>query len=384
MIFHICKKEVWAKEKDNIYFGEEEIRRYGFIRSSTEEGLKKILDRFTDPKDHIILSIDEGPIRDRIVYEEKDEEKLYPHFYEKIPASSTVKAEALNVFLFFKSKEKKIVLTDIDGTVCDYESRIAMSTKEALRKARENGHLVYMVTGRSKAENRQEIWDLGFDGMIGGNGAYIEDHGEVVFHKHLSYEECRHIVDWCEERGLGLYEESNNGLFGSKRFYEGDGAAALRSYMKGKGEDEEDKTDEEVLSILHGLVRSEDLYRNDVNKISFVLHSYEDLLAAKEEFKDLKVGSWGGKDQEALFGDVGIPTSNKADAIGLLLDHLKTNRKNTLALGDADVDIPMLQYCGIGVAMGSGSEGIKDVADYVTDDVDKDGYYKAFEHFRLI
>ena len=40
-----------------------------------------------------------------------------------------------------------------------------------------------MCTGRSKAENPQEIWDIGFEGMIGGNGCYVESDGEVVMHQ---------------------------------------------------------------------------------------------------------------------------------------------------------------------------------------------------------
>ena len=53
-----------------------------------------------------------------------------------------------------------IVFTDIDGTLYDYEGRMPESTREALRKLKENGHLVYFVTGRSKAEKKRNfgIW----------------------------------------------------------------------------------------------------------------------------------------------------------------------------------------------------------------------------------
>ena len=44
----------------------------------------------------------------------------------------------------------------------------------------------------------------------------------------------------------------------------------------------------------------------------------------------------------------------------------------------------MLEYCAVGVAMGSGGREIKKIADYVTDDVDKGGLYKGFEHLGLI
>ena len=44
----------------------------------------------------------------------------------------------------------------------------------------------------------------------------------------------------------------------------------------------------------------------------------------------------------------------------------------------------MLEYCGYGVAMGSGGEEIKAMADYVTGDVDKNGLYDAFEKLGLL
>ena len=44
----------------------------------------------------------------------------------------------------------------------------------------------------------------------------------------------------------------------------------------------------------------------------------------------------------------------------------------------------MLEKCAVGVAVGSGGEEIKAMADYVTDAVDEDGLYNAFRHFRLI
>lgn len=65
-----------------------------------------------------------------------------------------------------------------------------------------------MCTGRSKAENPQEIWDIGFDGMIGGNGCYVESDGEVVMHQLITVDQCRHIADWLHGRGLEFYLES--------------------------------------------------------------------------------------------------------------------------------------------------------------------------------
>ena len=101
-------------------------------------------------------------------------------------------------------------------------------------------------------------------------------------------------------------------------------------------------------------------------------------------FSDLKAGTWGGKGEIALFGDLGVLAVDKAVAIDRLLGAIHAKREDTIAFGDAKVDIPMFEYCAIGVAMGSGGEEAKAAADYDTDAVDRDGLYHAFRHFHLI
>lgn len=92
----------------------------------------------------------------------------------------------------------KIIFLDVDGTITDYENNVPPSAVRAIRLARARGHRVYMCTGRSKAENPPEIWAIGFDGMIGGNGSYVEDAGEVVMHQLITLDQCKRIVDWLQ------------------------------------------------------------------------------------------------------------------------------------------------------------------------------------------
>ena len=73
----------------------------------------------------------------------------------------------------------KILFIDVDGTLVDYDNNIPQSAVEAIKIARNNGHKVYICTGRSKSEVYQELWDIGLDGMIGGNGSYVEDNNNV-------------------------------------------------------------------------------------------------------------------------------------------------------------------------------------------------------------
>ncbi|MER2062826.1 MAG: Cof-type HAD-IIB family hydrolase [Aerococcus urinaeequi] len=275
----------------------------------------------------------------------------------------------------------KYIFLDVDGTLVSYENVLPESAVEAIHQAQANGHKVFTVTGRSKAEMYKEILDIGFDGYVGGNGNYIELADEVIYHKHLTGEETRKIVDWLLDRNLEFYLESNSGLYGSKNFRERS-PQTVQSYVAYKGKD--NAQDASVESIFPEMFFDQDLYRDDINKISFVLESYQDYLAAKEAFKDYQVGTWGGRGEHALFGDVALANITKETAIQDLLANENVDPKDTFAFGDAKIDIPMFNICETGVAMGNGGGEIKAAADYITDAAEDDGLYNAFKHFGLI
>lgn len=275
---------------------------------------------------------------------------------------------------------KKILFIDVDGTLVDYENNLPDSAVEAIREARKNGHMVFICTGRSRAEVYQSIWDIGLDGMIGGNGSYVEYKEDVIMHQTITYGQCVEIVDWLHARGLEFYLESNNGLFASEQF-ELKAEPTIREYSRRKGRTEAYIT---VRDVFPDMVFGGELYRADLNKVSYLLNSYQDYIDTKERFPMLQNGTWGGAGETALFGDIGVKNITKAHAIDVLLKHLGASIEQTIAFGDARIDIPMLEYCAYGVAMGSGGTEIKQMADYVTDDVDKDGLRKAFLHLGLI
>ena len=159
----------------------------------------------------------------------------------------------------------KILLIDVDGTLVDYDNQLPASAVDAIRKARANEHKVYICTGRSKAEVYPNLWEIGLDGMIGGNGSYVEDHGKVVMHQLITKEQCIHAVDWLHARGLEFYLESNNGLFASEKFEEV-GEPAVRLYSSRKGKDGAQQL--RVRDVFPDMVFGGELYRDDVNKIS--------------------------------------------------------------------------------------------------------------------
>lgn len=75
--------------------------------------------------------------------------------------------------------------------------------------------------------------------------------------------------------------------------------------------------------------------------------------------------------------------STKGSATRVLLDHYGLSARQAVAFGDSDVDLDMLQYCGLGVAMGNAPRQVKEAADYVTASNDEEGVYIALNSLRL-
>lgn len=270
-----------------------------------------------------------------------------------------------------------IVFLDVDGTLINYKGILPNSARYAVNRARQNGHQVYICTGCSKAEIEQRKWNLDLDGMIGGNGCYIESQQAVIHHETLSIMECQHFVEWCNQRDIAFRLECNQGIFISENYLEKSLEARMK-YAEGNC-----ASNSQALTN-KAFIEGGQLIREDVNKGGFVLRTYQDYLDAVIEFKNLKVGTWGGKDEMALYGDLSKIDTSKANAICRLCEYLKIDVCETIAFGDSKIDIPMFEVCGTGVAMGNAGIECKAKADYVCDDVDCDGLLKAFIKFKLV
>lgn len=271
-----------------------------------------------------------------------------------------------------------ILFVDIGGTLIDYTNRLPHSAVEALRAARSNGHKVYLSTGRSIAEVTQELWNIGVDGLIGAQGAYVESHQQVVYHRGLSGEENRQVVDWLKQRGCEFYLESNNGLYASPNFEE-EGDALLRRMAEEKGIDEMTTRD-----FYPNMIWNENLYRDDVNKISYILNSYDDFEDTRSHFPDLEHSTWGNFGEDALFGSVGVGGVSKHEAVNRLLKFLNARREDTIAFGDSSRDLSLFEASARGVAVGRTSVALTEAADLVTESADNDGLAKAFIELGLI
>lgn len=74
---------------------------------------------------------------------------------------------------------------------------------------------------------------------------------------------------------------------------------------------------------------------------------------------------------------------NKGNAVKALAEKFNILREEIICIGDQQNDFEMIQYAGLGVAMGNAIDKIKELADYITDTNDNDGVAKVIKKFVL-
>lgn len=278
--------------------------------------------------------------------------------------------------------KKKIVFLDVDGTLVNDNGVIPESAKIAVKEAKNNGHYIFLCTGRSKAELFDNIMEIGFDGVIAAAGGYIEHENKVVMHEKVKDEDVKHLVTYFDENNIDFYLESNGGLFASKNCKN-----HLREIIFGDPNLDarvREELEEGMNPFIECLIEGEDLIRDDINKISF-LGSPISIKTIKNEFSSKfnvieSTVSIFGKNS----GELSIPGIHKAVAIDILLKHLNLSIEDTIAYGDGINDTEMLEFVKVGVAMGNAKDELKIIADDVTDTHDENGIYNSFKKYKLI
>ena len=77
--------------------------------------------------------------------------------------------------------ERKLIFLDIDGTLTPAGSNVPpKSALDAIGKARRNGHLVFLCTGRNPGM-MAPVLAYGFDGAVAAAGGYVFAGDEVLF-----------------------------------------------------------------------------------------------------------------------------------------------------------------------------------------------------------
>ena len=257
--------------------------------------------------------------------------------------------------------KRKILFFDIDETLLSHKTfTIPESTKNALKKAKENGHLIFINTGRTKSLIGDDIKELEFDGYICGCGTYIEVDNKVLYNN---------IVN----------EDKYNAILESLKKYE------LKAVLEGVDAIyiDENSQDDFLLSNLRKQnypIKSYDLDNMKFNKMFIRYDDNEYIDNFCDETKDIFDYIDHGKGTREL-----VPKGHsKGSGIDFFFFYLNIEKENTFAFGDSNNDISMLEHAENSIVMGNGNPDLFEKATFVTKNIDEDGIEYAMKHFNII
>lgn len=257
----------------------------------------------------------------------------------------------------------KIVFFDIDGTLLSEVTRcIPESAITAIHLLQENGHLAFINTGRALSFIDKEIFDIQFDGLLCGCGTYVSYHNDVILHHKFSNTMCMHIVELLRKYKIDAILEGKDKSYGD--VYHKINTQIFRDF---------------VADFKHPYDTWE---AKDLSFDKFFIYS-EDSKAMLQFQKELEEQIIFINREKGFFEAVPKGYS-KATGMKEMADYLGVDLKDTIAIGDSNNDLMMLEAAGISIAMGNAPKHIKEKVDFVTKDVDNNGIYHALEHFNLI
>lgn len=271
--------------------------------------------------------------------------------------------------------ETRVVFLDIDGTMVDISGKIPASTKQALKLAKARGHKLVVCSGRSRFQIYDELLEQGFSGIVGGAGAFVDVDGVEVYHAYIDEEHRKSSYEYLEGHGFVYCYQADDGIVLTQR-----SADRMVEMYRSMGMDEL-----RLARLLGEMHLTDEPWKNEKSeKLIYYCAPYPvaKVHADLEPYFDTVAISIEGMDEYA--GEIGINGISKATGMEIYLRHVGIGRENSIAVGDGPNDLQMLEYAGIGVAMGNAGDEVKQRADLVTAPIGEDGLYLAFERLGLI
>ncbi len=260
--------------------------------------------------------------------------------------------------------ERKLLFFDIDGTIITEDHTIPESTRSALQRARERGHILMINTGRPYRHIDPVVLALPMSGYVCAIGGFILLDGKILRHKTLSPELCARIRDTGYACGMDMLFESEEGVWYDRMCTNPFGRRELLS----------------LRSI--GVPCWEDTFRNDFAFDKFVCWPREmaDPRRFIREYEDRLtfIGRENGMMEVVQKG------LSKAEGMTLVMEKLGIAPEDTYAFGDGANDLTMLRAAGTGILLGNAPRELWTEADYVSAPITGNGLALALGHFELI
>lgn len=259
----------------------------------------------------------------------------------------------------------KLIAIDIDDTLLTDEIIITDRVQNAIDEARQNGVIVVLCTGRTIKGALRFYQQLQLDTLfITSGGAEIYDAKQKrVFENEVDPKLVKQVLQHAYDNDIHaqvyidgelIYRERNK----YSEMYEGPYGFPGTLIPN--------------LMDLEEILTPKIVYVLDADKASVVQPEME------KKFPTLAV-----KRSKPVYIEFCSPNVSKGEALKYVADYYGVDMKETIAIGDSQIDAPMIKAAGLGVAVENAPDKLKELADITCPSNEDDGVAYVIEKYIL-
>ena len=278
-------------------------------------------------------------------------------------------------------KDIKLVALDLDGTLFDNSSRISERNLTAIRSITDKGIHVVISTGRPfEGIPFDQIKGTGINYAItaNGSGIYEISTGKCLYENAMDEELVTPILNFLLTRDIHMDAFIGGKGYTPVQCVETAQKLTVPSSIKNYIITTRTRLDN-ILQFIH---------ENQLKVQKMTLNFYpaaDGTLLDRETVRKFLVSNPSITTVCGGYNNLEFTRADANKGVGLrkLAEILGVNPDATMAIGDTENDLAIIEAAGIGVAMGNATDAVKARADYVTTTNTKDGVAAAIEHFIL-
>jgi Cof subfamily protein (haloacid dehalogenase superfamily) len=263
----------------------------------------------------------------------------------------------------------KAVFIDMDGTLLRKDHTISDATRQVIQKLLKQGIMIVPVSARPLHAILPIINPVIDNSMpiISLNGSYIYLDNEIIHQVIISLHDTIHVQHELQDYDASVMYYSQMEWFTTR-------------------ESELVKKEQKITTVqikvypFPELVREWRVQQNGPNKI-LIAGDKELVKTIEQRLLELYNEKLNIYQSQPGYLEVMNQAASKTTGIQFLLSKYGIQQNEIIAIGDNFNDKGMIEFAGMGVAMGNAPDEIKSVADYVTDTNNNDGVAKALNHF---
>ncbi|MCT4660652.1 MAG: Cof-type HAD-IIB family hydrolase [Tissierellales bacterium] len=262
----------------------------------------------------------------------------------------------------------KMIALDLDGTTLNSDGVLELETRRVLNCVKRKNIKIIVCTGRIFGSARYFSKELETDTwIVSSNGAFVAkyDMSDSI----LSCEMDRELV----EKTFSILEDSGvyYHFYDHIHYYTKEMTYRAKMYDKwNKSLNEEDRI---VMSVIDNPI---ELIKNtNMPVYKIVVHDKDCELISKLKSEIADLGLEVVSSIAESF-DIMKKGATKGNALKCIADEMGIDREEIIAIGDNENDISMIEFAGLGVAVGNAELCLKEKADLVIESNDNQGVAK--------